>query len=83
MGRLWLAVTLNRMSQPSNIEVQKIRDQISAIEARLASGVTQVTTDGTTTSVSLEALERQRARLERKLSAMVQPISATVDLSHG
>ncbi len=67
----------------SSSEVQKIRDQIDALSARIASGVTSVTTDGTTTSVDLRTLKEERARLERKLVTLVQPISATIDLSHG
>lgn len=69
------------MADPN--EVQATRDAIAKINARLASGVTSVTTDGTTTSVDLRTLKDERGRLERTLATLVQPISASIDLTGG
>lgn len=61
----------------------EIQAQIDTLSNRIALGVTQITTDGTTTSYNLDAMKSERARLERQLSTLVQPVSATADLSHG
>jgi hypothetical protein len=69
------------MSQSN--DVQAIQSRIDVINARLASGVTSVTTDGTTTQVDLRTLEKERDRLDRQLVSQGQPTAASIDLSHG
>lgn len=45
-----------------------LKQQLAEIDAKLASGITTVSADGTSTSVDLAALRRERETLQRRLA---------------
>lgn len=49
--------------------VAALKSALESIEAKLRSGVTRVTTDGTSTEVDLNALRMERDRLQRRIDA--------------
>jgi hypothetical protein len=65
----------------TNAKREEIEAAIASIDQKLNSGITSVTTDGTTTTVDLNALHKRRRELVNELDNMRQPVSMRVDLS--
>lgn len=61
---------------------EEIETELAAIEAKLSSGVESVTTDGTSTRVNLQALERRADDLRRRLDSfkMTRPVASKISL---
>lgn len=54
---------------------QEIQNRINDIDELLASGVTSVSTDGTSTSIDVTSLRKERADLQRRLVASSRPLN--------
>lgn len=50
-----------------------LQTELAKIEAKLASGVEEVIVDGTKTRVNVEALQKERVRLQRRLEKLKKP----------
>lgn len=59
---------------------QEIQNRIDDIDELLASGVTSVSTDGTSTSIDVNSLRKERADLTRRLISSSRPLNMTWNL---
>jgi hypothetical protein len=60
----------------------EIKTRIAEIDAKLLAGVQSVTTDGTSTTLNLSELRKERSELEKHLQSTRRrkPASARIDL---
>jgi hypothetical protein len=59
---------------------EQIKQRIDDIDELLASGVTSVSTDGTSTSIDVNSLRKERADLNRRLISTSRPLNMNWNL---